>query len=126
MIRDVLIVEDDDDIRDTLHQLLEDVGYNVQKAVDGNVGLKYLHASSKPLIVLLDRLLPQVNGDEILQQVEEAKELQRHRYLLLSAGTISHDLPLQNLLERLSVPLLAKPFDIDDLLMMVEQIATSP
>jgi CheY-like chemotaxis protein len=67
---EVLVVEDDDAIREVLRDLLEGAGYVVQGARDGPVALAILRASERGLLVLLDNLLPGLNGAEVLAALD--------------------------------------------------------
>ncbi|HEV2405990.1 MAG TPA: response regulator, partial [Ktedonobacterales bacterium] len=57
-----LVVDDDVDTRDVVRLLLEDVGYVVSEAKDGEQALDMLRASDVPLVVLLDLDLPRIDG----------------------------------------------------------------
>lgn len=61
----VLVVDDSDGIRDTLHLLFEDEGYRVQLAANGSEALELLRASSTPRIVLLDWFMPDLTGERV-------------------------------------------------------------
>jgi CheY-like chemotaxis protein len=61
----VLVVDDDHDLRASLAEALEDSGYAVAQAVNGQQGLEVLRAAGpdeRPDVVLLDLLMPVVNG----------------------------------------------------------------
>lgn len=58
----LLIVEDDDDIRDTVSDLLRDEGYTVEGACDGRVAIERLRAGLRPDLILLDRTMPVMDG----------------------------------------------------------------
>lgn len=118
----VLVVDDDRDIREVLRYTLEDAGYRVFEASDGLEALKILHATSHPLVVLLDRMMPRLDGPGVLRAVLEDPVLAAHRYLLVTAYYQSLPPTLRDLLQQLSVPVVPKPFDIDDLVEMVHQV----
>jgi CheY-like chemotaxis protein len=65
----ILIVEDDPDSRRALETLLEDSGYRVLSAADGSQALKALHAGVMPDLILLDMLLPILDGWHFLDQI---------------------------------------------------------
>jgi DNA-binding response OmpR family regulator len=64
----VLVVEDEPDVAETYKLWLED-DYEIRIAGDGNEGLAMLDGSVD--VVLLDRLMPGLSGDEVLEQVRE-------------------------------------------------------
>lgn len=113
----VLIVDDDADIRLTVRALLEDIGgHTVLEAADGVSGLAQLRASEEPLIVLLDLLMPGLDGIEVLQAVAEDEQLAtRHAYVLVSVSRRASPANVPPKLA-LAVPIVPKPFDINTLL----------
>jgi len=64
--KSVLLVEDDDDIRECLSELLADAGYGVVTAPNGAVALAYLQKCEHPCLILLDLIMPVMNGSELL------------------------------------------------------------
>ncbi len=67
---DVLIVDDDEGTRDVLRRTLIREGWTVREAGDGEEGLAEL-AASKPAVILLDLMMPQMNGFEMLRAMRE-------------------------------------------------------
>jgi CheY-like chemotaxis protein len=65
--RHVLVVDDDAGIRDSLRELLELEGYSVETAEHGRAGLQRIEAQGVPCLVLLDLMMPVMNGVEFLQ-----------------------------------------------------------
>jgi chemosensory pili system protein ChpA (sensor histidine kinase/response regulator) len=118
----VLVVDDDHSIRETLRLLLEDDGYQVVEAGDGMDALDLLRVEGVSYIALLDLSMPQLDGAGLLGIVAEDPELaRRHSFILMTANTCAMSCLFTAHLARLSVPLLSKPFDMDDLLDLVEQ-----
>src|SRR3989454_2578046 len=66
--RDVLIVDDDRQVRDVLHQIFLAAGYKCVLAKDGDEGLQVFKAGRPPLVVT-DLKMPGITGIELLQQV---------------------------------------------------------
>lgn len=58
----VLIVDDDADIRAVLSEFLEDEGYSIATAGNGREALAYLHAHPLTSVILLDLMMPIMNG----------------------------------------------------------------
>lgn len=66
----ILIVEDDDDIREILAEMLIDTGYQVVTARNGREGLEHLRASSPPpALVLLDLMMPVMDGWQLRKEM---------------------------------------------------------
>ncbi len=120
----VLIIDDDESIRDTLRFLLEDAGYTAYEAPDGLIGMDMLLISEYPFVVLLDLMMPRMSGFEILRFLSHDEDrAARHSYILLSANTAALTPDDRQLLQRLHVPIVTKPFDLDALLDTVAQAA---
>jgi two-component system response regulator MprA len=60
----ILVVEDDRDIRDSVVEVLEAAGYEVSAASDGRQALRVLDAGPRPDVILLDLMMPNMNGFE--------------------------------------------------------------
>ena len=65
----ILLVEDDTDMVNLATRWLERAGHEVQHATDGPAGLKLLAADPLPDLVLLDVMLPKVDGFEVLRRM---------------------------------------------------------
>ncbi len=63
----VLIVEDDDDVRDMMRELFEDEGYRVATAGDGRDALDLIERIGKPNVILLDLMMPRMSGGDFLE-----------------------------------------------------------
>ena len=62
----ILVIEDDDAIRDAIRHLLEMEGYNVVTAPDGKSGIETIRSMGRPCLILLDLMLPVMDGWEFL------------------------------------------------------------
>lgn len=118
----VLVVDDDAAIRETLHQLLEEDGYTVEMATDGIVALDMLRRASFPRVVLLDLMMPRLNGYEVLDAVMADPALRCHRYVVMTASASALTESLLYIMEQLQALSVIKPFNIDYLL---DQVAES-
>src|SRR3990167_11261405 len=67
----ILVVEDDQFLRELYEELLKEEGYIVDLASDGDIGLTKLQAGGYDL-VLLDIMLPKIDGLEILRKLKES------------------------------------------------------
>lgn len=116
----VLIVDDDPTLRTLLLLILGEEGYKVAEAADGLAALEILRASPQRMVVLLDLRMPKMGGDGVLMTAErENQGLAEHIYVLVTANSSMIDAPLHELLQRLAVPIIAKPFETDKLLAAV-------
>lgn len=81
----VLLVEDDNFLRDIIHKRLENEGFKVIKAEDGDQALLEINQSNFD-IVLLDIILPNVNGFEVLAKIKnhENEKIQNIPVIMLS------------------------------------------
>jgi CheY-like chemotaxis protein len=121
----VLIVDDDEGIREVLRDLLDEAGYAVAEAEDGAAGLAMLRASPEPLVVLLDYRMPEMDGGAVLRAVAEEGLDTRHAYALLLASPhlLDRDPDVQIQANRAHIPVVPKPFDMDTLLCLVATLA---
>lgn len=65
----VLIVDDDDDVRETLRACLEEEGFSVRTAKNGLEAMAELDDGTTPGLILLDLMMPEMNGWEVLEQL---------------------------------------------------------
>lgn len=120
----VLVVDDDNATRQMLRCVLEDEGHVVREAGDGMAALAILRVSAGPLVVLLDWMMPRLRGDAMLAVVAQERDLAaRHAYILMTASGPGWLPGCADLLARLRVPVVQKPFDLEKLLDMVAQAA---
>ncbi|MFI5271878.1 MAG: response regulator transcription factor [Ktedonobacterales bacterium] len=121
----VLVVDDDRAIRDLLVMALEMEDYAVATLCDGSAVVETLEAAHEPWVVLLDVMMPQVDGLEVCRQLAARGDLAaRHRVVVMTACP-----PLDGEPPEPAVALLAKPFQLAHLLHLVETLAvgaTSP
>lgn len=64
----VLIIDDDHAVVDSLSEFLEDEGFNVVTAADGQAGLDRLRQGLRPCAILLDLMMPRTNGWQFRQE----------------------------------------------------------
>jgi CheY-like chemotaxis protein len=89
----VLLVEDDLDIRDILQDLLEAEGYDVVPASHGRQALEFLQAApaeSLPKLVVLDMMMPLVDGHQVLATMKSDPKLSPIPVVVLSAVAREH------------------------------------
>jgi CheY-like chemotaxis protein len=83
----VLIVDDDADLLRALSGVLEDAGYRVVVALDGRQALSLLERGLEPALVLLDLMMPRMNGWQVLDEIGRARHASGRRIpiVLMSA-----------------------------------------
>jgi CheY-like chemotaxis protein len=84
MAATVLVVDDDRDIRDALTQILTEEGFEVTEAGNGQQALAEI-ARKTPDLVLLDLMMPVMNGWQVLQTLRQSAELSKLPVVVLSA-----------------------------------------
>ena len=84
--RGILLIDDDPDIRDALGECLRDEGYEVYPAEHGRAALDLLEHGLRPGVILLDLMMPVMNGFEFLEALHARPECQHVRVLILSAN----------------------------------------
>jgi CheY-like chemotaxis protein len=91
--RSILVVEDDADIRDAIRIVLEDEGYGVRTAGNGREALEALTRGLRPCVVLLDLMMPVMNGWQVLEQLKNDASLSSLPIVVVSAARDARDLP---------------------------------
>jgi CheY-like chemotaxis protein len=120
----VLIIDDDADIRESTRMVLEEIGgHTATEASDGIGGLELLRGASEPFVVLLDMLMPKLDGEGVLAAVAaDAQPVTRHCYILVTASRrIDHSRP--GSIHGVPVLAISKPFDINVLLDTIDSAA---
>ena len=119
----VLIVEDEADLAWVEQFNLENEGYEVHVALEGLAAIAALETFA-PDILVLDVMLPHVNGWSVLARTQEMPSDRRPKVILVSAVAGVAD---QARAEGMGVGyFLPKPFDIDELVRVVHQTLASP
>ncbi len=113
----ILVVEDDQYIRDSLVELLQDEGYDVGVARDGQEGLDKLRAGPYPNLILLDLMMPIKDGFQFRTEQRAQPELAAIPTIIFSADTGVN----QPHVEFEGAAILKKPVDLDALLTMVQE-----
>jgi CheY-like chemotaxis protein len=83
--RTVLVVEDDDDVAEAIIETLKDEGYDAQRAANGREALALLRAGPLPDLVLLDLMMPVMDGRSFLEALETAHLLPELPVVVMTA-----------------------------------------
>lgn len=118
----VLVVDDDPAIRTLITILLKRTDATVDCADDGDVAIMRLGRQTYSVIVL-DLMLPKVDGFEVLDRVASTKPHLLNRVIVLTAMARTKLQPLER---RKVWRVMRKPFDIDDFTAAVAECAAQP
>ncbi len=83
MAKKILIIEDDKFLRELIAQKLIKEGYDIAEAIDGEKGIKAV-GEEKPDLVLLDLILPGIDGFEVLTKIKEDPKIAQVPVIILS------------------------------------------
>jgi CheY-like chemotaxis protein len=119
----LLVVDDDHDVRDVVAQVLEDEGWSVQTASDGAFALEHLDQSEPPGLILLDLMMPRMNGWEVLEAVSQRPALAGVPIVILTAAA---DRRTRSDLGARGFEVLTKPVQLTDLIAVVERKCLRP
>lgn len=119
-----LVVDDDTGIRELIGELLESEGYTVEMADDGQRALERLRASQRRMVVLLDVMMPVLNGVQVLEIVAADESLaRRHGFVIMTASALGASDALLRMARQFDAPVLTKPFSIETLLNSIGDVA---
>ncbi|MET0591988.1 MAG: response regulator [Polyangiaceae bacterium] len=114
----ILLVEDDPELRESMVDILQDEGYRVAAANDGIQALAALAAGPKPNIILLDMMMPKMNGAQFRAEQLKNPQWMSIPVVILTAHVMSD-------YERESLhadAFITKPFEIPTLLDVIVRI----
>lgn len=111
----LLIADDDEELREALGLLLDAKGFRVTLAVDGQQALEHLTRGPTPCAILLDWMMPRVDGEAFLRTRAASSALSSIPVFVISATHApANDIRIQGFLP--------KPFDADDLLPLLREV----
>lgn len=118
----ILSIEDDPEMRGLIQLIFERQGHRVIGAKRGDFGLEFLR-SMKPDVLLLDLMLPDVDGWEVYQQIKKDPELSNLAVIIVSARSEAQDAAAGNQVigkDRY----VEKPFSVQELIDAVNEVTT--
>ena len=117
----ILVVEDDDDIRDSLRELLEDEGYSIETAANGQQALARLQGPALPHVILLDLTMPVMDGWQFQRELRRVAAYSQIPVIVISASKVLRE-PLN------AKAFFPKPLDTGVLLETIESflLPTNP
>lgn len=120
MAKKVLVVDDDPYILMSLEFLMKKNGFDVLVARNGTEALELLK-KQVPDVVLLDIMMPDVDGYQICRHIKKTKSLQQTKVVFLSAKTAEAD--IQKGLDLGASLYIKKPFSTRELVKQVKELA---
>ena len=122
-MKNVLIIEDNPEIRENTTELLDLNNYNVIPAESGIIGFE-LAKDHLPDLILCDMLMPHADGEEFLRLAKGDHHVNHIPVIFFSAGSILPD--LQKTLVNGASAYLQKPFTEEDLLESIRKVLHQP
>ena len=111
----ILIIEDDLFMLDALRTILEDEGYKIHTAENGLVAVDILEKGAHPDLILLDMIMPKMNGWEF---AEAYQKFEKRCPIVVITGAAD---VVQRAKDVGAQDWLAKPYEIDDIFKMVKK-----
>ena len=118
----VLIVEDHPDTQSAVAEVLEDLGWDVAVASDGDLAL-HIMRDRRPDVVYLDLNLPHISGYEVCEEMRTDPAL-RNIPVVMTSARVTVDVRA-NSLEAGADVYVAKPYDVDHLVSLMEDLLAS-
>ena len=115
--RSILVVDDDPDVRDAITDALGDEGYRVTGARNGREALEQLRDRTRPSLILLDMMMPEMDGWRFRMELKKEPDLAEIPVVILSAHGNVRDAALA----LGAADYLRKPLSIDSLLEIAER-----
>jgi CheY-like chemotaxis protein len=116
----ILVVEDNEALRENLAEALELEGYPVVLAANGNAALERLAEDPPPAVVLLDLLMPGMGGEELLGRIRQEPRLSHVRVVITTGVTGARARAAG------ADAVLTKPFGVKELLAALRQVGAPP
>ncbi len=110
---DILIIEDDAGVRESLCELLQMEGFAVRTAENGAIGLQLAEAMPPPCLILLDLMMPVMDGWQVLAALKTTGDC---RLASLPVTVVSAAADVDDLWGRFKCEVIPKPINIDRLL----------
>jgi CheY-like chemotaxis protein len=122
MSKPILVVEDHNDIRKTIVEILEFLGYDALPAEDGEAALQRLAATESVGLIILDLMMPGMSGWEF-----RARQMAHAKYSKIPVVIVSADVTVAPQAESLGVQeVLRKPVDFDAIKKLAEEFCGPP
>jgi two-component system chemotaxis response regulator CheY len=113
----VLVVDDDDDLRESIEAALTSYGHGVATAADGSEALAWMKKQGRPCVVLLDLMMPGMNGFELRSKMAADPGLSTIPVVIITGAGVLAD----RRANELRAEVLRKPIELSTLLQTVKR-----
>lgn len=115
----ILVVEDDDDIREVMQEALASEGFQVDVATDGLDALGKLDGDGRPPpLILLDMMMPKMDGETFLKALRGMPALAEAPVVVISGNAAARETASS----LHAAACLVKPFELEDLLGVIRRV----
>lgn len=122
-MKKILIIDDDDDIRQLLRHLLEEAGYHVLEAANGAMGVQ-LAEEEHPQLLIVDMLMPEKEGLETIAEIRS--RLENVKIIAISGGGRAGNMSSLEMAKKIGAnKTLSKPFRAAELWKAVNSLLDS-
>jgi CheY-like chemotaxis protein len=119
LCKSILITEDNDDIRDTIADALREEGYEVHLAKNGREALETLKGLTQPALVLLDLMMPVMNGWEFLDAHRDESGGMKGGHQIVTISAVAATASIEDPTPLNTAASLRKPLSFSDLMTTV-------
>ncbi|MEX2145285.1 MAG: response regulator [Candidatus Spechtbacterales bacterium] len=119
MAKKILLVEDDLTLQETLSQVLKGEGFELYQGFDGEEGFN-LAVEKKPDLILLDLILPKMNGFDVLKKLKASEETKSIPVIVLTNLESAEDIQ-KALYGGATTYLLKASYELEDVLAKVKK-----
>ena len=119
----VLLVDDEEALREVGREILEAFGYAVITAKNGEEALEILRSSGKDIdLVILDLIMPGMGGQQCLAQILQKKPYQK---IIVASGYAATG-QAKEVLDQGAMAFISKPYDLEKMMKLIEQVMAAP
>lgn len=122
ILKEILVIDDEDYISDILRIVLSEIGYSVTSFQDGSVALKHILENDYRAI-FCDLKMPGLDGIEIYERSVALRPYLKNRFVLLTGSVL--DNPTKALIEKKGIKILFKPFNLEDVQRIIKELEES-
>jgi CheY-like chemotaxis protein len=122
MSNKILVIDDNDEVRDMLHDLLKFKGYDVETAETGTAGLEKL-TQVTPDLIICDIAMPEKDGFQVLEEVRSTPEHSDVPFIFLTASMIRSE--EEQIIKTSANGYLMKPYESHKLFTLLDTLLTT-